>query len=356
MASTIKDIARLSGVSIGTVDRVLHNRGRVSPESQKAVLKEIEELDYRPNTVARALVSKRNPIRIGISYPMVDKDFWMEAGIGIEKARKDTEDMGVDLIVNSFPTYSIKDQIASIDKLVEHDVNAIIIAAIDDSFSEKIDKHIPENIPYATVINDTVSTRRMFFQGPDDFSLGRLMAKLVSLYINSNCEIAILSPNTAFTGMQQRISGFLSKVNQDSLDIHIRRMFPIDSIGSEKEVFDNVYNAVMTCINDHSGLNAMYITNGLLEPAAKALTDAGKAKKILLFGHEYTENLPKYIREGVIGASIYQKPAMEWYQAILLMFEFLSGKRHSIENIPPSECSIIIKETLPFIKVGELCI
>ena len=45
----IKDIAKLAGVSTGTVDRVLHNRGNVSESARKAVEKVLEQVDYKPN-------------------------------------------------------------------------------------------------------------------------------------------------------------------------------------------------------------------------------------------------------------------------------------------------------------------
>ena len=50
----IKDIAELSGVSTGTVDRILHNRGKVSEEAQKKVEKVLKEIDYHPNLIARS--------------------------------------------------------------------------------------------------------------------------------------------------------------------------------------------------------------------------------------------------------------------------------------------------------------
>lgn len=354
MQPTIKDVARLSGVSIGTVDRVLHNRGRVSRESQESVLKAVKELDYHPSQIARALVSRKNPITLGITYPMVDQDFWLEAKTGIDYACSKLEKLGIRLLVDSFPTYSIKDQIASIDKLLQANVDGIILTAVDDSFSEKIDKHIPENIPYATVINDTVGSRRIFFLGPDDFALGRLMAKLVHFYIPSNCNVAILAPNASFTGTQQRISGFLSKVNQDSLDIHIQRVFPVESDDSEEIIYQNMQDAVKTCLKNHSNLNAIYVTNGLIEQAAAALESSGRAGDILMFGHEYTANMKYYIENDIITASLYQKPASEWYQAICMLCEHLTGEREIEKSVYSAECSVIIKETLPFIKFGEI--
>ena len=55
---TINDVARVAGVSKGTVDRVLHNRGEVSAKSKDKVLKVIEELGFKPNLHASLLASQ----------------------------------------------------------------------------------------------------------------------------------------------------------------------------------------------------------------------------------------------------------------------------------------------------------
>ena len=65
MAVTIKDVAQLAGVSISTVSRVINNSKPVSPAVRRKVLEAIEELDYKPNQVARSLVTKKSNL-IGI--------------------------------------------------------------------------------------------------------------------------------------------------------------------------------------------------------------------------------------------------------------------------------------------------
>ena len=57
MRATIKMIAEKAGVSIGTVDRVLHDRPYVKAEVKERVPKVMEELDYRPNHMASALAT-----------------------------------------------------------------------------------------------------------------------------------------------------------------------------------------------------------------------------------------------------------------------------------------------------------
>ena len=56
---TINDVALAAGVSKGTVDRVLHNRGEVSRKSREKVMRVIEELGYKPNLYASVLASRR---------------------------------------------------------------------------------------------------------------------------------------------------------------------------------------------------------------------------------------------------------------------------------------------------------
>ena len=65
MAVTSQQIAELAGVSRGTVDRALHNRGRVNPEVAARIQKIAEELGYRPNSIGQALVRARQNLRLG---------------------------------------------------------------------------------------------------------------------------------------------------------------------------------------------------------------------------------------------------------------------------------------------------
>ena len=56
--ATIKDVARLAGVGLGTASRVVSGKGSVSPATLERVKKAIEELDFRPSHAARSLLSE----------------------------------------------------------------------------------------------------------------------------------------------------------------------------------------------------------------------------------------------------------------------------------------------------------
>ena len=58
--ATIKDVSRMANVSISTVSRVINSTAQVAPEKKVAVLAAMKELNFRPNSFAQALVSKRS--------------------------------------------------------------------------------------------------------------------------------------------------------------------------------------------------------------------------------------------------------------------------------------------------------
>jgi LacI family transcriptional regulator len=81
---TIKDIARLSGVSITTVSRVLNNKaGGISEKTIERVRDVIEKMHYQPNSVARSMITKRSST-IGLIIPDVRNPFFSELARGVE--------------------------------------------------------------------------------------------------------------------------------------------------------------------------------------------------------------------------------------------------------------------------------
>ena len=93
--TTIKDIADLAGVSRGTVDRVLNNRGAVSPETAEKVLEIVRALDYRPNKAGIALAAQKKKYRIGVILFSEHNPFFDEVMEGVRKKAAELQDYGI---------------------------------------------------------------------------------------------------------------------------------------------------------------------------------------------------------------------------------------------------------------------
>lgn len=80
---TIKDVARLAGVTVTTVSRVLNNRGYISDATRQKVYQAMEELNYQPNEIARSLHRRKSKL-IGLIIPTVSHPFFGELAGFIE--------------------------------------------------------------------------------------------------------------------------------------------------------------------------------------------------------------------------------------------------------------------------------
>lgn len=81
--SSIKDVAKLAGVAVGTVSRVINNSGAVSPTTRRKVEKAIQELNYIPNEIARNFKMRKSKM-VALLLPSIWHPFFSELAYYIE--------------------------------------------------------------------------------------------------------------------------------------------------------------------------------------------------------------------------------------------------------------------------------
>lgn len=97
MTATIKDVAKMAGVSISTVSRVINDSKPVSPDARRRVLKAIDALNYEPNEIARSLVTRRSNL-IGVIVEDFGLSFVSHVLRGVEEVARMYD---YDIIVSS---------------------------------------------------------------------------------------------------------------------------------------------------------------------------------------------------------------------------------------------------------------
>ena len=153
--TTIRDVASKAEVSIATVSRVVNGNRPVHPDIRERVLKAIEELDYRPNYLARGL-RQRNTSMIGLIIPDNSNPFYAELARAIEDAGFAAG--YIVILCNS--DLSEEKQQAYIDVLLSHKVDGMILVNIESPVPKALGRILAEHIPVVlTNIEGPASTR-----------------------------------------------------------------------------------------------------------------------------------------------------------------------------------------------------
>src|ERR1700676_1262513 len=133
MTATIHDVARAAGVGIGTVSRVINNSPSVKAVTRQKVQVAIRQLQYKPNPIARSMISKRTG-SIGVLVPFFTRPFFMEVLRGIETA---LAQLGKDLILYNVETDAQRDRYFT-DMPMHRKVDGLVILSLtpDDEIAQ----------------------------------------------------------------------------------------------------------------------------------------------------------------------------------------------------------------------------
>lgn len=147
--ANIQDVASKVGLSVTTVSRVLNNRGYISEKTRKKVYEAMEELNYQPNEIARALFRKSTNI-IGVIVPSVGHPFFGKLVEAIETYAS-TKGYKI-MLCNSF--HERNKEIDYIQMLKSNKVDGIIIG----SRSADLKKYMESSLPFVSIdriLNET---------------------------------------------------------------------------------------------------------------------------------------------------------------------------------------------------------
>ena len=178
---TINDVAKAAGVSKGTVDRVLHNRGEVSAKSKEAVLKVIEELGFKPNIYASLLASQKN-IKIQCIIPeYFTGEFWSLTDKGIQDASELVSRYGVIVEPVKYDQYDLESFKAVCEKVLSDPPAGVLIAPMFGDETLKFVQELTEkNIPYIYIDSKLEDESYFAYFGMPMYQSGFLCANILT--------------------------------------------------------------------------------------------------------------------------------------------------------------------------------
>ena len=230
MRVTIQQIADRAGVSRGTVDRALNNRGRIAPEVAEKIRNIAKELGYTPAIRKRSEIKKKK-IKIGIINQLAKSSFMLEVNKGIQQAKEELTEWGIEIIVKEVLSVDEKIQLKYIEELAELGIDGLAIMPVNcESIRSKLNWLIEQKkIPVVTFNSDIVGTKRCCFVGMDNQKSGQTAAGLMNMLTGGIGKILIITGFFSNSVNNSRVDGFIEEIKNN---------YPQLSIACVNDFFD----------------------------------------------------------------------------------------------------------------------
>ena len=210
----IKDIAIRAGVSVGTVDRVLHDRPNVSKQARTKVEKALKEVNYQPNMYASALAYNKAYTFYCLLPSNQYETYWEEIEHGIRRAvdfRRDFHVKVVTLYYQRFNNDSFQEQCT---QCLEACPDGVIMVPTELETSMPFAEKLKErNIPLILLDSYIQELEPLAFFGQDSFHSGCFAAKMLMLIARGQKRIMLF---------KQTMHGRVSSRQQSNREIGLR--------------------------------------------------------------------------------------------------------------------------------------
>lgn len=273
----IKDIADDLGISVAAVSRALRNRGETSPETRALVLKRAAELNYRPNLVARALVTGRSGL-VGLIVPDLVHSFFAELALGVSGALRKS---GVNLVVASSEEDPDLER-EEIERLLARGVDALLIASTHPTgavIAELTDRNVP-----CVLLDRQFPDLAASFVGVDDVKVGVMATEHL---IKAGCTRIGHIRGTGVSTARERYEGYIEALARRRIPVREEHIVPV--VNLDRGSHDAGYEATKVilrqnplpdgifCCNDPTAIGAMQaiLDAGLRIPEDIALIGCG---------------------------------------------------------------------------------
>jgi LacI family transcriptional regulator len=338
--ATIKEIAKRANVSIGTVDRVIHNRGRVSEKTGKKIRQIIEELNYKPNVFARSLKLART-FNFGVlmPYPSQDSQYWELPTRGIDRAKEELISHQVKVLYYHYDKYS-EISFAKVNTDIRAgELDGLLVAPVLSQVFKRFIDSLPPGFPYVFYDSFIPESDCIAYIGQESFQSGVLAAKLMHILMNDNGTVAIVKFVPEDWVIEARADGFKHFLRENTGKKCI--IYHID----EKQGEDHFSKLSEQMITENDDLGGVFVTYAATHKFASYLHRKYPNKNIRIIGYDPVAENIRCLKEGIIDFLISQMPERQGYDGIYTLYKHVVLKE-KVEKRSLMPMHILTKENV----------
>ncbi len=323
---TIKDIARMAGVSAGTVDRVLHSRGRVSDVALQKVNKILEEIDYKPNLIARTLGSNRT-FHIAVLIPDPSQDpYWAQSRAGIRQAEIEWLHYNIVIDLYFFDLYDKSSLDEKAKSAFHSKPDGILIAPIFYQeimpFFELFSNH---TMPFVFFNTNIQAVNPLCFIGQNLYQSGRVGAELINLKCSEPGKLAVLhidEDSNNGVHLLEKEQGFREyfQEKKSNFEIIAPKLGCSESTFCAKQLADILTDPL---------LKGILITTSKGAAIVASFLEKNTIQTITFVAYDMLEENIHYLKSGVINFLIHQNPKRQAFLGVNFLADHLIFKKQT---------------------------
>lgn len=315
MAVTIQKIAELSGVSRGTVDRVLHGRPNVNPMIREKVVRAAEKLGYQPPVPPKSADCRQAAILIP---QWTDGYFNRQIVSGIRKALRYIADPAFILTEQPLRTMTMQELLRAMDEQIRSGVDGLIIRAENTpEVRAAIEQAVQKGVTVITYDADVPHSGRLCHAGQDLVRAGAIAAGVMARLIRPPEHVLIVTGNLRMEAHKGRVDGFCRRLLELGFSEDAYRVIETN------EMPELTGELVAQALQADSRLHAVYMACQPLSSCIAGIRKARRTTRPHIVCNDLTPTAKRYLREGTVDFVIGQSFSQESFHAVLAMYQML---------------------------------
>jgi len=346
MKPTVHDIAKIAGVSLATVDRVLNDRPGVRAVTRSKVEEVIASLGY-VRDLAAANLAKGRTYSFTFILPANDNSFMIGLHEEVRGAIARSSAERTDIRIVDVPPFDPEALVAALDKVLAEKPAGVAFVAIDAPDVRAAAGRLREaGIPIVTLVSDLPDSPRDHYAGIDNIAAGRTAGSLMGRFLSDPLTgghvryVTVLAGSMLVRDHRERLEGFSTVIQDNYPDI---RILPVLEGRDDPALAETTISDALRRHPDMAGIYSLGAGNrGLI----RAVQKAGTPRRPVVIAHELTASTRAALMDGVIDAVLNQDAGHEVRSAIRV----LKAKADGLPVIAAQErirIDIFLKDNLP---------
>lgn len=321
MPVTIKDIAKAANVSRGTVDRALNDRGGVNPDVAARIKSIAADMGYKPNTIAKALATRSNPVRLGVILNSIGNPFWDKVIDGINSAYDNLSDFGISMEIRKMRGYDQERQLHELEHLKEKGIDGLVITPISTpKVRDALNELIRSGVQVVCCNLDIDDVAYQAYVGCDYFCSGQTAGAIIGMTTHGDSNLGIITSSHGLYFHEMRVKGCTS-VLENYPNIHITDYAEAED---DEEVS---YNEVKKMLLKNEKIDTLYFVTGGTTGGLRAIHDLHMEKRLRVFTFDQIPAVIENLKSGLVIATIDQQPFVQGATSIRILFEAIMTKQ-----------------------------